>query len=79
MLSRFARLPKLNGLQRILSNQTPAVSSLAFSPAKSFTIKKKSSKIWMNEHINDEYVKKAKMVKRLNDIKLNKVIVQLQK
>jgi len=75
MLSRFARLPKLNGLQRILSNQTPAVSSLTFSPAKSFTIKKKSSKIWMNEHINDEYVKKAKMVKRLNNIKLNKVIV----
>ena len=29
----------------------------------------------MNEHINDEYVKKAKMVKRLNNIKLNKVIV----
>jgi hypothetical protein len=36
---------------------------LKYVPKYQFTIKKKSSKMWMNEHINDIYVKKAKMVR----------------
>lgn len=62
MFTRLARLPKVNQIQRILGRQNVCASSLTFSPVKNFTIKKKSSKIWMNEHVNDEYVKKAKMV-----------------
>jgi len=61
MFTRLARLPKVNQIQRILGRQNVCASSLTFSPVKNFTIKKKSSKIWMNEHVNDEYVKKAKM------------------
>ncbi len=62
MFTRLARLPKVNQIQRILLGQNAYASSLTFTPVKNFTIKKKSSKIWMNEHVNDEYVKKAKMV-----------------
>lgn len=47
--------------QKVFAGSSQIIS-LCACPQRSFTIKKKSSKIWMNEHVNDEYVKKAKLV-----------------
>ena len=51
-------------LKRMISLQREAQSfrTLSHFSFKDFTIKKKSSKIWMNEHVNDPYVKKAQLV-----------------
>jgi len=60
MLSRILKQKYDFPIQKLL----PSISiiSLVAYPQRNFTIKKKSSKIWMNEHVNDEYVKKAKLV-----------------
>ncbi len=47
--------------QKTIQSFAP-IAQLYHKLASTFTIKKKSSKIWMNEHINDAYVKKAKLV-----------------
>lgn len=61
MLSRILKQGYDVHILKALRRSRPLVS-LTFCPQQSFTIKKKSSKIWMNEHVNDEYVKKAKLV-----------------
>lgn len=38
------------------------ISLIHFQSSSFSTLKKKSSKIWMNEHINDGYVRKAKLL-----------------
>ncbi len=66
MLSNFRKHFKYSSILNIVSGVASSkCNQIHFSMEYPFSIKKKSSKIWMNEHINDIYVKKAKMVKLL--------------
>ena len=62
MLVSLRKQTKLVFNIKNLQNCKQPIASLTSFPLRQFTIKKKSSKIWMNEHVNDAYVKKAKIV-----------------
>jgi hypothetical protein len=63
MLRKIKNMTQICELFKVKpANHIIKYGKLLYTPSMMFTIKKKSSKMWMNEHVNDEYVKKAKMV-----------------
>ena len=53
---------KLTKFAYPLSKFNNPLVCLSYNINYAFTIKKKSSKMWMHEHVNDSYVKKARLV-----------------